>query len=299
MSVGLRPGLHKNYCADFHETWTKDGSRLRIEPIKFPCGSGWRDRANKCFVSFFNIGRKPPVRRQPVSMSEHTRRLMVLGEGLLVYFRIFISSCIFIFALQLSFKAKRGTVGRDEAETVFGGGRKKKKMPAETVSGSWRWLTASPIRNLIWIFVCILWQFQRSTCHIQHVQSNRFKLLKKKVHQKKQKLWNVSQPLQKQFNGIHRRVWFPACMFFSWTRSFVRKAFSSANVALVLHSPPPAGESSSSRRESCLLPLYSPTARCIQMRPDYAKYLFTHLRAEKTGIEIFGMKGLYLCLPLW
>lgn len=77
------------------------------------------------------------------------------------------------------------------------------------------------------------------------------------------------------------------------------KAFSSANVALVLHSPPPAGESGSSRRESCLLPLYSPTARCIQMRPDYAKYLFTHLRAEKTGIEIFGMKGLYLCLPLW
>lgn len=127
MSVGLRPGLHKNYCADFHETWTKDGSRLRIEPIKFPCGSGWRDRADKCFVSYFNVGRKPPVRRQPVSMSEHTRRLMVLGEGLLVYFRIFISSCIFIFALQLSFKAKRGTVGRDEAETVFGGGKKKKK----------------------------------------------------------------------------------------------------------------------------------------------------------------------------
>lgn len=181
MSVGLRPGLHKNYCADFHETWTKDGSRLRIEPIKFPCGSGWRDRANKCFLSFFNIGRKPPVRRQLVSMSEHTRRLMVLGEGLLVYFRIFISSCIFIFALQLSFKAKRGTVGRDEAETVFGGGKKKKKkMPAETVSGSWRWLTASSIRNLIWILVCILWQFQRSTCHIRHVQSNRFKLLKKK-----------------------------------------------------------------------------------------------------------------------
>lgn len=45
-------------------------------------------------------------------------------------------------------------------------------------------------------------------------------------------------------------------------------------------SPHSAGESSS-QRESCLLPLHLPTARCIRMRLDYAKYLFTHLWAKK------------------
>ena len=69
-----------------------------------------------------------------------------------------------------------------------------------------------------------LYSLAVSALHLPHphVQSNRFKLLK-----------NVLQPLQKQFNGIHRHVRFSACMFFSWTQSFVRGAFSSANVALV------------------------------------------------------------------
>ena len=37
--VGLWTGLHKTYWIDFHQTQTEDGSRPRIDPINFKCGS--------------------------------------------------------------------------------------------------------------------------------------------------------------------------------------------------------------------------------------------------------------------
>lgn len=52
--VGLSAGLHKNYWTDFHETGMEDGSRPRIDPFYFWCGSGKRDESRIFFLTVFN-----------------------------------------------------------------------------------------------------------------------------------------------------------------------------------------------------------------------------------------------------
>lgn len=77
------------------------------------------------------------------------------------------------------------------------------------------------------------------------------------------------------------------------------------------YSPPPAGESNI-QRESCLLSLYLPKARCIRMWLDYAKYLFTPPWAKKDrNRDLWHERTLYLfmapvrkllslcCVVLW
>ena len=117
----------QDYTKTTEQISTKLGRRTGLgseqSPLSFALDLNKETEPIHFVLSFFNIGIKSPVCRQLLSMSEHRRRLMVLGEGLLVYFCIFTSSCIFIFAPPLSFKAKRGTVGRDEAETVSGSWR--------------------------------------------------------------------------------------------------------------------------------------------------------------------------------
>lgn len=51
--VGLWRGLHENYWTDFHETWMKDGSQSRIDPITFLWRSGWRWLIQDSFLTFF------------------------------------------------------------------------------------------------------------------------------------------------------------------------------------------------------------------------------------------------------